>query len=139
MTNKAIEVLTNGSVSEDLWLSLHYNNVYSELVDELNNARLGEGEETIFVLDSNNDLVIDGAVVKAIDSYGGEGQGSDFWVVLSVEKDGVVRYVRNDGWYASYEGKHFDSPNGTEVFPFKKVSNSWSTSKDDLNKIIDCS
>lgn len=140
MTNKAFEVLTDGSVSEGLWLSLHDNFVYSETVDELNEARLGEGEEAIFTLDPNDDLVIDGAVVKTVDSYGGEGQGDDFWVVVSVSKEGeVTRYVKNVGWYASYDGGYFDSTKGTEVFPFKKVSTSWSTSKDDLNKIIDCS
>lgn len=140
MTNKAIEVLTNGSVSEELWLSLHDNFVYSETVDELNEARLSEGKEAIFTLDPNDDLVIDGAVVKTVDSYGGEGQGDDFWVVVSVSKEGeVTRYVKNVGWYASYDGGYFDSTKGTEVFPFKKVSTSWSTSKDDLNKTIDCS
>ena len=140
MTNKAIEVLTNGSVSEELWLCLHDNYVYSETVDEENQAIQGEGGEDVFALDSNDDLVIDGALVKVVDSYGGEGQGSDFWVVVSVEKEGeVTRYVKNSGWYASYDGGYFDSTKGTEVFPFKKVSTSWSASKDDLNKTIDCS
>ena len=139
MTNKAIEVLIDGSVSEELWLCLHDNFVYGETVDELNEARLSEGKEAIFTLDPNDDLVIDGAVVKTVDSYGGEGQGDDFWVVVSVEKEGeVTRYVKNVGWYASYDGGYFDSTKGTEVFPFKKVSTSWSVNKDDLNKTIDC-
>ena len=140
MTNKAIEVLTDGSMSEELWLCLHDNYVYSETVDKLNEARPGESEADIFALDSNDDLVIDGAVVKTVDSYGGEGQGDDFWVVVSVEKEGeVTRYVKNVGWYASYDGGYFDSTKGTEVFPFKKVTTSWSVNKDDLNKTIDCS
>ena len=139
MTNKAIEVLTDGSMSEELWLCLHDNYVYSETVAELNEARPGESEADIFALDSNDDLVIDGAVVKTVDSYGGEGQGDDFWVVVSVSKEGeVTRYVKNVGWYASYDGGYFDSTKGTEVFPFKKIATSWSTSKDDLNKTVDC-
>ena len=31
----------------------------------------------------------------------------------------------------------FDSTKGREVFPFKKVSTSWSSNKDALNKTID--
>lgn len=139
MTNKAIEVLTDGSMSEELWLCLHDNYVYSETVDKLNEARPGESEADIFALDSNDDLVIDGALVKVVDSYGGEGQGDEFWVVVSVSKEGeVTRYVKNVGWYASYDGGYFDSTKGTEVFPFKKVTTSWSVNKDDRNKTIDC-
>lgn len=140
MTSKAIEVLTNGSVNEELWLCLQYNYVDSETVDELNKVRSGESEEDIFALDSNDNLVIDGALVKAVDYYGGEGQGDEFWVVVSVSKEGeATRYVKNDGWYASYDGGHFDSTKGREVFPFKKVSTSWSANKDALNKTIDYS
>lgn len=140
MTSKAIEVLTNGSVNEELWVFLQCNFVDSEIVDEINESRPGESEADIFALDSNDDLVIDGALVKVVDSYGGEGQGDEFWVVVSVSKEGeVTRYLKNDGWYASYDGGHFDSTKGTEVFPFKKISASWSANKDDLNKTIDCS
>jgi len=42
------------------------------------------------------------------DHYGGEGQGDSYWNVFSVEHNGETTYFRIDGWYASYDGSHFD-------------------------------
>lgn len=39
-----------------------------------------------------------------IDSYGGEGQGDDYWVVFKLGK----QHFRVDGWYSSYEGGELD-------------------------------
>jgi hypothetical protein len=47
--------------------------------------------------------------------YGGEDQGSDYWVVLYFPK--YDTYVKRSGWYASYHGGEFDSP----PFIVKKV------------------
>ncbi len=42
------------------------------------------------------------------DSYGGEGQGDDYWSVYSFSRDGETIYVKFSGWYASYNGSEFN-------------------------------
>lgn len=49
--------------------------------------------------------------VKAIDSYGGEDQGSDYWSIYEFKRGDSYAYVKFDGWYASYHGSEF-----TEAF-----------------------
>lgn len=133
MSNKAMEVLTDGSVGEDFWRDAFYDELCEEVAEELT-----ESTGVNFEMDDDGEtLVIDGAAVVRLDSYGGEGQGSDFWVVLSVEKDGVVRYVKNDGWYTSYEGGSFDSAEGVEVFPYKQITTSWATNESEKGTVVD--
>jgi len=43
------------------------------------------------------------------DSYGGEGQGEDFWSVYSFSNGDRTVYVKFDGWYRSYSGAYLDS------------------------------
>lgn len=54
-------------------------------------------------------------------SFGGEGQGDEYWFVIRVENDGDPdRYFRMDGWYASHEGGYYDG-NLTEVKVVERV------------------
>lgn len=49
--------------------------------------------------------------------YGGEGEGTKYWVVVKVTfPDGTERYFRKDGYYISYGGADLDGPM-REVFP----------------------
>ena len=41
------------------------------------------------------------------DSFGGEGQGDDYWAVYSFTNGTDVVYVKFSGWYASYSGSEF--------------------------------
>ena len=44
-----------------------------------------------------------------MDSYGGEGEGEDYWSVYKFTKDGKEYiYVKFHGWYQSYVGSEFD-------------------------------
>lgn len=132
MSNKAMEVLTDGSVGEDFWLEAFYEEINSDAAEEFT-----ESTGVKFELDEDGTLVIEGAAVRLVDNFGGEGQGSDFWVVFSVEKDGVVRYVKNDGWYSSYEGGNFDRADGVEVFPYKETSTKWTTNENEKDTVVD--
>lgn len=134
MSNKAMEVLTDGSVGEDFWLEFFYGEINSDAAEEFT-----ESTGVKFELDDDGTLVIEGSAVRLVDNFGGEGKGNDFWVVLSVEKDGVVRYVKNDGWYSSYEGRNFDKADGVEVFPYKQITTSWATNESKKGSVVDSS
>ncbi|QBP33232.1 hypothetical protein SEA_BRUTONGASTER_10 [Gordonia phage BrutonGaster] len=56
------------------------------------------------------------------ESHGGfEGAGESMWMVFKIADDeGNVRYFRREGWYASYDGGHYDGPT-VEVRPAEKV------------------
>lgn len=43
------------------------------------------------------------------DSYGGEGQGEDYWTVYKFTDGTDEVFVQFDGYYASYSGSEFDS------------------------------
>src|ERR1044071_3816188 len=59
-------------------------------------------------LGRNSEVSTQGLTAKLVAEYGGEGQGDDYWVVLSLS-DGInTRYFRKDGWYASYDGGSLD-------------------------------
>ena len=49
---------------------------------------------------------------KGVDSYGGEGEGSDFYSVTLVrnpDNHDEQYYIKFQGWYASYAGAEYDS------------------------------
>lgn len=48
-----------------------------------------------------------GVVCKHEDSYGGEGQGDEYWSVYAFTRDDEKVYVQFNGWYASYNGAEF--------------------------------
>lgn len=48
---------------------------------------------------------------KGVDSYGGEGQGSDFYSVILVrnpDNHNEQYHIKFQGWYASYAGADYD-------------------------------
>lgn len=56
---------------------------------------------------------------KRVASYGGEGEGDQYWLVLSVSDGETTRYFRKDGYYASYDGGYLDGDT-SEVKPQEK-------------------
>ena len=49
---------------------------------------------------------------KGVDSYGGEGKGSDFYSVTLVRNPSnhdEQYYIKFQGWYTSYAGAEYDS------------------------------
>lgn len=64
--------------------------------------------------------VRDGWSGKVVDSFGGEGEGDQYWMVISVSDGETTRYFRRDGWYASYDGGYLDGDT-YEVSPREKT------------------
>lgn len=63
----------------------------------------------------------EGFTANRVAEYGGEGQGDDYWVVVSVSDGLTSRYFRMDGWYASYgNGGELDGE-VSEVTPVEKM------------------
>lgn len=70
--------------------------------------------------DKKKDYTFDGLTSKLVAEYGGEGQGDEYWVVISVSDGKTTRYFRKDGHYASYYGGELDGYTA-EVQPKEKV------------------
>jgi hypothetical protein len=66
----------------------------------------------------DNDLEAVFGPIKTEASYGGEGKGEDWFVVLNFVDHGV--FIRVDGWYTSYDGTDFNK-DPYEVVPRKKT------------------
>lgn len=59
--------------------------------------------------------------VEVAKEFGGEGQGDRYYIIFRVTEDnGNIRYFKIDGWYASYDGGHYDGP-FSEVKPVEKT------------------
>lgn len=79
-----------------------------------------------FVYDSYGSVQLTNYKLEGIDQYGGEGQGDDYWVVFSAtDKNGHVTNYRLDGWYASYDGFHFDELEPYEVEEKEVLIKKW--------------
>jgi hypothetical protein len=65
------------------------------------------------------DWGIDDMDVECIKQYGGEGKGDSIWAVYRAVEDGVTRYYKAEGWYASYEGASFGHV--YEVEPYQET------------------
>lgn len=63
------------------------------------------------------ELASKGYKLNAEEHFGGESLGDSYWNVFSVEHNGETTYFRLDGWYASYDGSHFD-----DYFGFYEVN-----------------
>lgn len=61
--------------------------------------------------------------VRRADSYGGEGQGDDYWMVLEVEFSDVIKTFEVSGHYASYDGGYYNDIQ--EVKAMDKVITVW--------------
>lgn len=81
---------------------------------------VGSWEEAKYELDSDGIDTRLGRLAR-VDEYGGEGQGDDYWVVVSLtQPDGTVQYFRRTGWYASHDGGYLENDT-EEVTPFEKT------------------
>lgn len=66
---------------------------------------------------------------RVLDSHGGEGQGDQYWFVFKViDLDGNARIFERNGWYASYDGGHYEGPT-VEVSPVEKTVTVWKAVK----------
>lgn len=60
------------------------------------------------------------------DSFGGEGQGDQYWFVFSVDKDGVAEsFWKVPGWYQSYNGGEYEFNGVHEVESREVVVTKW--------------
>lgn len=57
---------------------------------------------------------------ELVKSHGGEGQGDQYWMVISVSDGKTTRHFRKDGWYASYDGGYLDGET-YEVKPVERL------------------
>lgn len=62
---------------------------------------------------------------RTVESYGGEGQGDDYWFVIEVQFEDQIKHFKISGYYASYDGGYYDTL--TEVKPKEKVITVWTT------------
>lgn len=67
----------------------------------------------------NAKYTVDGLTAQEVDSYGGEGDGDQYWMVISISDGLTTRYFRKDGWYASHDGGYLDGET-YEVTPKEK-------------------
>lgn len=83
--------------------------------------------EYINYCDGGEDPIdVGGFIVEALEQYGGEGMGDSYWVVFSVENDGLKKFFKLDGWYASYNGHEFDNfLDFNEVIQVEKTIKVW--------------
>lgn len=65
--------------------------------------------------------------LEKIDSYGGEGKGDEYWMVLRLTQGDVVRTFKKEGYYASHYGHEWcDYGNDfSEVSPVEKTVIVW--------------
>jgi len=61
----------------------------------------------------------DGFTLKIEEEFGGEGQGDDYWFVLSLTENFTKKktHIRFNGWYASHHGHEFDDDDFDIVEP----------------------
>lgn len=63
---------------------------------------------------------VDDWTAERVAEHGGEGEGDQYWVVVSISDGLTTRYFRKDGWYASYDGGYLDGDT-TEVKPQERL------------------
>jgi hypothetical protein len=68
----------------------------------------------------SKEATYEGWTAKVVQSYGGEGEGDQYWMVVSISDGETTRYFRKDGWYASYDGGYLDG-DIHEVQPKEKL------------------
>ncbi len=68
---------------------------------------------------------VDGHLFVCGEQFGGEGQGDDYWIVFSVEKDGDKKFYKIPGWYSSNYGSELEAYNTFEVKAVEKTVTVW--------------
>lgn len=81
-----------------------------------------EGEDgwSLFKYEEINDVPTDLGTISVVATYGGEGQGDDYWVVVKISNADGERYFKRCGYYQSYSGGELDGPT-YEVTPVERV------------------
>lgn len=124
--SKALEVLAYKT----------YNKYYAEnnlsFEDYLHSEFSSKYEDDPFTMDtdrvwqefkhegSTKPVTYDGFSANVVAEFGGEGEGDQYWMVISVSDGETTRYFRRDGWYASYDGGYLDGDT-YEVKPAEKT------------------
>ena len=87
---------------------------FNQMVTEYLNKNHEVCEELMYEGGYNKDWESDALPFeyKSVDSYGGEGQGSDFYSVILIrnsDNHDEQYHIKFQGWYASYDGAEYDS------------------------------
>lgn len=85
-----------------------------EYYDDAGSSEWGNLEEDIYTWrkDEEKTAELEGiGTVRLIESFGGEGEGDNYYLIVSItDSDGGVRFFKRLGWYASYDGGHYEGP-----------------------------
>lgn len=60
--------------------------------------------------DANGWEVPDLGTVKLVEDFGGEGQGEDYWMVISITDGYTTRLFKMNGYHVSHDGSYYDGP-----------------------------
>jgi hypothetical protein len=117
--SKALEILIREGFGEDNFEAyaegeLGIEDVENENFDDYASAWNWAKYET------PDEATKDGLTAKRVAEFGGEGEGDQYWVVISLSDGETTRYFRRDGWYASYDGGTLDGDT-YEVRPQEKT------------------
>ena len=90
-----------------------FNFLYDYLRDnEPENGCYDSYREQMFQTEAGKDGWLDttaGTIsYEYVDSYGGEGQGEEYWSVYKFTRNGVTVHIKFNGSYASYSGSYYD-------------------------------
>jgi hypothetical protein len=123
----ALELIIYGQYQEDVvgkyeWRE-PYTGTFAEWVVERGSEVLPDSERSDFILEDEvwDNLTTwqwvkyeggtgtrDGLTAERVAEYGGEGDGDQYWVVISITDGLTTRHFRKNGWYASYDGGYLD-------------------------------
>lgn len=127
---KAAEVILHGMYEYDKLPERYrpYEGTFDEWVDAEHGHSFYDDEESRFlnrhvweqIKHEGREGKHEGFTANRVAEYGGEGQGDDYWVVISISDGLTSRYFRMDGYYASYSGGELDGEI-SEVTPVDRV------------------
>lgn len=61
--------------------------------------------------DTSESVMVEGlGLVNVIESFGGEGQGDDYYMIFFVDAGEWEQYYKLGGYYQSYDGGYYDGP-----------------------------
>lgn len=69
----------------------------------------------------HTELVSNDINLSIVDSYGGEGEGEQYWAVYEFSLRDETVYVQFDGFYSSYNGAEFQEWFFVEPLPVQKI------------------